>query len=242
MRQDFVYLEDDLSLRRVVSEVQERLGARRERWGRYHVLFRQEDTYRCIPVASLSAELHQVDWSLDTPLTRFTSYPCAVRSEEGVGAYVREPFAVIEAGGRPVELEQIVRSVGAQPRPAGWWRLVGATMAELGQLPAWPDPLPQEYALEPVVEVSAQTTLRELPGLLARLPEEGQGVLAIQGSAEGEWSTFTLQGFADGAGEVAHDLGVTLAAESVEVHFSVEAALGKIVDVLDLAAREPDGS
>jgi len=197
MRQDFVYLEDDLSLRRAVSEVQERLGARRERWGRYHVLFRQGDAYRCIPVASLSAELHKVDWSLDTPLTRFTSYPCAVRSEEGAGAYVREPFAVIEAGGRPVELEQIVRSVGAQPRPAGWWRLVGATMAELGQLPEWPDPLPQEYALEPVVEVSAQTTLRELPELLAQLPQEGKGVLAIQGSAEGEWSMFTVQGFAD---------------------------------------------
>ena len=185
----FVFLEGDLSLRRLVSLVQERGGA----WYRYYALVRTEGGYRCIHLPQLAAQLESREWTPDTPLTDLELLPCAtVQVGDTYDAYrVSKPFVVREQGGRPLSLHQgyAMRSVFSTGR-RGWWLLVGRCMAEAGQFPAWPDPLPEGYAYDPLICVRPDDTLRDLA---ARLSERGGKVsLAIE-TGTGEWVVLSAQ-------------------------------------------------
>lgn len=192
MKQDFVFVQDDLSLSHAVQAVLDSLGPERQSWSRYHILFRREGRYECIPLTLLSGELEQRAWTPATLLAEFDSMPCAVRTASGpLGSAL---YIVTEVNGRPTELDLIgPPRIGANR--TGWWRLVGACMAAWGERPTWPEPLPEGIRRTEIVHIEPQITLRELGERLSALPKPDEAMLAVR-QGEG-WATCPVKGLAD---------------------------------------------
>ena len=76
MRQDFVFIQDDISLRSVVAQVRLALGNEMPNWGRYFVLFRHNDAYACTGLGALSdsaAKAPRTTEAAPSPTNRFTA-------------------------------------------------------------------------------------------------------------------------------------------------------------------------
>ena len=91
MRQAFVFVQDELSLRNVVAQVRFILGDEMPNWGRYFCLFLRDGGYACIGLGSLSGELERQPWTLDTHLTTFRYQACAKRLLSGSGQDKYDP-------------------------------------------------------------------------------------------------------------------------------------------------------
>jgi len=170
---DFVYLEESLSLRQVVDAVREDVSRTGKKWYRYHVVFGVEGAYRCARLSRLTAQVEDL-WRarpdarvLGLSACDLDLETCAVvpahRVRPEMLSQVRAAYIVGELGGRPAVLYQgqsrrAVSHVGS----AGWWRLVGRRLAELGQVPEWPNPLPETVHYDPVLVIEPRTSLADL--------------------------------------------------------------------------------
>ncbi|MBN1582313.1 MAG: CHAT domain-containing protein [Anaerolineae bacterium] len=192
MRQAFIFVANEASLRNVVAHVQLTLGKQMPNWGRYFVLFRLNGEYACIGLGALSGQLEQRAWRLDTPLATFRYQACVRRSPSGGDDHGQAPFLVTEQEGQPIKLDLVGALMPGMNR-TGWWKLVGAYLAEQGKLPEWPDLHAAGLALNPIVQIKAETTLDELGTLLAQSGDKEDTVLAIQGSEPGEWILDNVQ-------------------------------------------------
>lgn len=185
MRQAFVFFPSDVSLRQVVAQVRSHLGDEMPNWGRYFCLFRLDGAYACIGLGSLSGQLEQQAWKLDTPLSAFHYQPCARRSLFGDDDSPA-PFVVTEREGEPIKLD-LVGALTPGMNRTGWWKLVGAYLAELGELPEWPDLQSAGFVLIPVIQVEAETTLGELGHLLVNRTDLEDRDLAIRWMRPMQW-------------------------------------------------------
>ncbi len=181
---DFVFLEGDTSLRRMVDCVQAALPVQGKEWYLYHVVVRERGVYWCIRLSQLSAELESRRWLLSTPLSNFHLTPCISVPLEEIHATMEQlvsyPFVVVEQDGRPAALYQ-----GATPRglvrtgPVGWWKLVGCRLSETGHIPEWPRPLPDMVECDKLIRVYPATTLEQLAGRLGQSAQVDGLALAI---------------------------------------------------------------
>ncbi len=188
MNEPFFWLGESPSLRRLLVEVQRQIGLENERWGQYVALWTRAGRYVCSSLSFLAQELAQGTWSLDTPLTDFPSSLRAVRLTPAGN----EPYRLTERNGQPDMLERLGPPlIGGNA--AGWWHLVGEYMAELEQLPAWPDLTPLGWQQIAVVGASSDETLGELAQRLQAVQVADQTMLAMTGADR--WQVFTLADF-----------------------------------------------
>ncbi len=191
----FVYIEGDVRLRDLIAAVQDDVGAKGGEWFTRYVLVRDGDTYRGIHLPALSAAIESGEWSLETPLSEFPLSPCETipvgEADERRLRNVRQPLAVAEQEGRPVALHSGLVARGAvRSDRRGWWRLVGKWMAERGEIPEWPDPLPASVAYKAILSIDLTTTLYELAEKLRGRDDDT--MLAVQGES-GQWAVLSAQ-------------------------------------------------
>jgi CHAT domain-containing protein len=187
---EFVFAGTDASLGDLADAVLADIEAKGGEWYTRYGLTRTGDGYRGIRLTALSAALGEGDWSLEALLTEFATSPCGIIPTDQVGhsalRSVRQPLIVAESDGMPTALYQGQSSRRmARTDRRGWWRLVGKRMAELEQVPEWPDPLPEQFQYDEIQVVDAKMTLRDLA---ARLQDCGEdAVLAIPGD-QSRWA------------------------------------------------------
>jgi hypothetical protein len=179
----FVFLQEDLSLRRLVAGVETELGPDYEGWQAWYALVRMPGEYRCIGLPHLSMLLTQREWTLDTPVTAFDLVPCQVREKEG----------------RPVDLLPVTLRLATVGSEEGWWGLVGAYMAEQGRVPEWQERLPDEFRRLPVIHLDPRTTLGELARRMRHTPADEERVLATQDPQTRRWLACTVDEFVEWA-------------------------------------------
>ena len=187
---EFVFAGTDASLGDLVDAVLADIEAKRGEWYTRYGLTRTGDGYQGIRLTALSAALGEGDWSLETLLTAFATSPCGTIQADQVGhsalRSVRQPLIVAESDGMPVALYQGQASRRmARTDRRSWWRLVGKRMAELEQVPVWPDPLPDTFRYDEILVVDAETTLF---GLAAMLQDRGEDAVMAIPDDQNRWA------------------------------------------------------